>query len=123
MNDGWEQGVLHISMPPRASVRHVPWCLSSVPYDMLLPFVLALFSQAPPSASASPPIDWRTAEQRVLRNHVQLTFSDRFIKAGESYFSPDATRIVFQAVETPEPGKQPEDFYSMFIADVVRDAG
>lgn len=65
---------------------------------------------------------WREAEAQTLRNHVQLTFSDRFLKAGESYFSPDNSRIVFQAIETPAKGTAAEEFYAMYVADVVRDA-
>ncbi|MFM7260742.1 MAG: hypothetical protein ACKO3W_09080, partial [bacterium] len=52
----------------------------------------------------------------------QLTFTDRFIKAGESYFSPDGNRIIFQAIEVPEGEEAPADFYAMFVCDVVRDA-
>jgi hypothetical protein len=52
----------------------------------------------------------------------QLTFPDRFIKAGEAYFSPDAKQIVFQAIEVPEGEESPADFYAMFVCDVVRDA-
>lgn len=62
------------------------------------------------------------AEAPVLTNHVQLTFPDRFVKAGESYFSPDDARIIFQAVETPADNTPPSDFYAMFVADVVRNA-
>jgi dipeptidyl aminopeptidase/acylaminoacyl peptidase len=51
----------------------------------------------------------------------QLTFSDRFIKAGEAYFSPDARRIIFQAVERPTDGSDPEEFYAMYVCDVVSD--
>ena len=52
----------------------------------------------------------------------QITSSERFIKAGESYFSPDAKHIVFQAVERPTDGSDPEDFYAMYVGDVVTDA-
>ena len=52
----------------------------------------------------------------------QLTFPDRFIKAGEAYFSPDMKRIVFQAIEVPESDDAPAEFYAMFVCDVVRDA-
>ena len=52
----------------------------------------------------------------------QLTFPDRFLKAGEAYFSPDATRIIFQAIEQPAAGADPDEFYAMFVCDVVRDA-
>jgi len=68
------------------------------------------------------PIDWRAAEENLLSNQLQLTFPDRYIKAGESYFSPDGTKVVFQAVEVAPGETVPEDFYAMFVADVVRDA-
>src|SRR6185436_6780631 len=66
--------------------------------------------------------DWRVAEQGILEDHVQLTFSDRFIRAGESYFSPDNSKIFFQAVEQPPAGQTADEFYAMFVADVKRDA-
>ncbi|MHC4448155.1 MAG: TolB family protein [Planctomycetota bacterium] len=66
--------------------------------------------------------DWAAAEHGVLANHVQLTFADRFAKAGEAYFSPDDSRIIFQAVEVPPDGEAADPFYAMFVADVVRDA-
>lgn len=78
--------------------------------------------EAPAAQPASgPPLDWRTAEKDWLADHVQLTFPTQFIKAGESYFSPDGLRVVFQAVEVPADGTEAEDFYGMFVADVVRE--
>jgi TolB protein len=74
---------------------------------------------APPEAAARD--DWRAAEDGILANHVQLTFAERFVKAGESYFSPDGSKIIFQAVEQPSAGTEPAPFYAMFVADVVRD--
>ncbi|MEY3025395.1 MAG: hypothetical protein RLZZ238_292 [Planctomycetota bacterium] len=53
----------------------------------------------------------------------QITFPDRFIKAGEAYFSPDMRQIVFQAIEVPAEGVEAEDFYAMFVCDVVTGAG
>ena len=53
----------------------------------------------------------------------QITFSERFIKAGESYFSPDAKHIVFQAIERPTDGSDPDEFYAMYVCDVVRETG
>jgi TolB protein len=84
--------------------------------------LLALAPQAtPPAQPGKPaPIDWRTAEPPVLRNHVQLTFPERFLKAGESYFNADASQIVFQAIERPAEGVEPADFYAMYVADVAR---
>ena len=56
------------------------------------------------------------SEDTVLDNRVQLTFPDRFTKAGEAYFSPDGRRVVFQAVEAPASGSDP---YAMFVADLA----
>jgi Tol biopolymer transport system component len=66
-------------------------------------------------------IDWRQGEADILADHVQLTYSDRFVKAGESYFSPDGSKVIFQAVEVPREGEAAEEFYAMFIASVVYD--
>lgn len=85
--------------------------------------VLFLAGCATSPAHAQAPIDdWAAAEDDVLANHVQLTFADRFVKAGESYFSPDQSRIIFQAVEVPPDGEAADPFYAMFVADVSRDA-
>lgn len=75
-----------------------------------------------PASDASPAIDWHKTEQGILSHHVQLTFSDRFVKAGEAYFSPDDSKVIFQAVEVPAEGERPSEFYAMFVADVKRDA-
>lgn len=64
---------------------------------------------------------WVDAEREVLRNHRQLTFPDRFVKAGEAYFSPDMRRVVFQAIEQPDEGASADEFYAMFVADLDRD--
>jgi hypothetical protein len=62
------------------------------------------------------PDDWRAAEQGILAGHVQLTFPGQFVKAGEAYFSPDGRSIIFQAVDVPPPGKEPGEYYSMYVA-------
>jgi hypothetical protein len=72
---------------------------------------------AVPSPAAKAPIDWRAAE-KTLRGQVQLTLPDRFVKAGEAYFSPDATRIVFQAIERDAQGQPASEHYAMFVADL-----
>jgi hypothetical protein len=71
------------------------------------------------SAATIDPAGWRQAEKGILEDHVQLTFPDRFVKAGEAYFSPDETRIIFQAIEVPPQGAAADEFYAMFIADVA----
>ena len=82
-------------------------------------------ANATPAAAPAPSksTDFRTTEAPVLTHHVQLTFPDRFSKAGENYFSPDDRKIVFQAIEKPADGSAPSEFYSMYVADVVRQGG
>src|SRR5688572_25196207 len=87
----------------------------------LLACALSLQTTPPNGAPvAAPPTDWRTAEAGTLQGHVQLTFADRFVKAGEAYFSHDDRRIVFQAVEKLADGSEPPPHYAMYVADVVR---
>lgn len=67
------------------------------------------------------------SREAMLEDPIQLTTSERFVKAGESYFSDDGQRIIFQAIEQPErkswlESQEPDIHYSMFVADVVRDA-
>lgn len=82
---------------------------------LLLPLLLASTS---PLAS-----DDASPEAANLREVRQLTFPDRFIKAGEAYFSPDMTKLVFQAIEVPAEGEAAEEVYAMFVADLQRGAG
>ena len=49
----------------------------------------------------------------------QLTFNDRFAKAGEAYFSPDGSTVIFQAVERVGEDEIEDPFYAMFLADFV----
>ena len=62
------------------------------------------------------------AEATLLRDPAQLTFRDRFVKAGEAYFSPDGARIIFQAVEVPGANTEADPFYAIFVARLDRDA-
>ena len=75
---------------------------------------------APTAPPAEPPLDV-AAETANLREIRQLTYPERFTKAGEAYFSPDMTKLVFQAIEVPAEGEVAEDFYAMFVADLERD--
>ncbi|MHC4102378.1 MAG: hypothetical protein ACYSW1_16040 [Planctomycetota bacterium] len=77
---------------------------------------------SPGAAAAGDPVDWREAEKGILENHVQLTFSERFVKAGEAYFSPNGARIIFQAIEVSDEGEPADEFYAMYVADLVRNA-
>ena len=71
-------------------------------------------------AAVSDEAAWVQAEKGLLVRAVQLTDSDRFAKAGESYFSPDDSQIIFQAIEAPPEGQEPDDYYAMYVADVMR---
>lgn len=57
----------------------------------------------------------------MLTRHVQLTSRDRFIKAGEAYFSHDKNWVIFQAIEVPKAGEEPDPFYAMYIGRLTRD--
>ncbi len=62
--------------------------------------------------AAAEPEDWAKAEAAYLTNIKQVTFD--FVRAGEGYFSPDGTKIIFQAEEknTGNP------FYQIFVMDL-----
>ncbi|MBI1304240.1 MAG: hypothetical protein GC172_10705 [Phycisphaera sp.] len=79
-------------------------------------FLVAAVVVGPPAATPAPQAEPGVSHAR------QLTFPDRFIKAGEAYFSPDMKKIVFQAIEVVAEGTEPDEFYAMFVCDVVRDA-
>jgi TolB protein len=75
-----------------------------------------------PEAEAPEALDWRELEAPLLTHHVQLTQREWFVKAGEAYFNPDASWIVFQAVPAPPAGQKPDEFYSMYVARLSRNS-
>ncbi|MGP1272130.1 MAG: TolB family protein [Phycisphaerales bacterium] len=77
---------------------------------MLIPAVFAALAVAQPEAD---PGD--AGEARFLTNPVQLTFAKDFVKAGESYFSPDDDLVVFQGVPVPPEGEEPSPHYGMYV--------
>jgi hypothetical protein len=79
-------------------------------------------SPAEPQEDAPAAPAWAEAEAPWLVDHVQLTFPDRFLKAGEAYFNPEVTWIIFQAIEQPAEGEEADTFYSMYVAPLERDA-
>jgi len=52
---------------------------------------------------------------------VLLTDPQRFLKAGEQYFDPTGKRIIFQAIEHPQEGQEPDSDYGMYLADLAFD--
>lgn len=73
------------------------------------------------SARAQPakePPSWNDRESPLLTGHLRLTDPDEFLKAGEAYFNADATRVIFQAIPHPPEGRDPDEHYSMYVADL-----
>lgn len=92
---------------------------------MLNPLLLLALAQPPASpAAAAQPLDWKSAEAPFLADHVQVTFPDKFVKAGESYFDHQTPPrwIVFQAIPRPAAGQALDANYSMYVARLKRDA-
>ncbi len=73
-------------------------------------FLTLLALVADPRAG-DPASDWRKLEAPYLKNIRQVTKD--FARAGEGYFSPDGSQIIFQA---EEKGENP--FYQMFVMDL-----
>jgi Tol biopolymer transport system component len=73
----------------------------------MTPLVLSL------AALAQPPADWPAAEAAHLANIKAVTTG--FVRAGEGYFSPDGTKVIYQAEEkgTGNP------FYQIFVQDLA----
>jgi Tol biopolymer transport system component len=66
-----------------------------------------------PVLAGQPADDWKTPEAKHLANITQVT--DGFVRAGEGYFSPDGTKIIFQA-EEKDTGNP---FYQIFVMDLA----
>lgn len=94
---------------------------------LLLLAVAACAPSQPPHAAQrgeQPAEDWR-ARERALLGPTQLTFDDRFARAGEAYFAPDWNGIendrglvIFQAIERPREGAEADPFYGMFVGRI-----
>ncbi|MBG80761.1 MAG: hypothetical protein CMJ39_08665 [Phycisphaerae bacterium] len=82
--------------------------------------VLAFLHDPPkPPPGAEPPPELTT--HSILGPVDSLTSSREFVKAGESYISPDGTKVIFQAIPVPPEGEEAEDYYGMYLADVIED--
>jgi TolB protein len=84
---------------------------------------VSLFVASAMGANPNPEWDdqWESNERSFLTNHQQLTSEDQFVKAGESYFSHDGKRIIFQGIPVPAKGDEALEHYMMYVCDVVRD--
>lgn len=95
---------------------------------MMNPAMLVVLLAAAQPGSApivqTPTDVWKAAEQPFLSGHVQLTFPDRFARAGEQYFDHQASPqwVIFQAIERPKAGVAAESNYAMFAAKLKRDS-
>jgi Tol biopolymer transport system component len=58
-------------------------------------------------------------ETGTIGTPVLLTDPAVFLKAGESYFDPAGKRIIFQAIEHPEDGQEPDNDYGMYLGDLT----
>jgi TolB protein len=85
-----------------------------------------------PHGSARAPsvnLDWKILESPLLFNHRQLTQREHspggpgFLKAGEAYFDhhQPPKYIIFQAIVVPAEGVEPDPFYAMYAARLLRD--
>jgi TolB protein len=76
-----------------------------------------------PQPEAAAKQAWRSQEAPLLTEHIQITFRNKFLKAGEQYFSPDGSWIIFQATEVPaDVNTPPSPHYSMYVARLNRNA-
>ena len=62
--------------------------------------------------AGDPPADWQKLEAPHLQNIRQIT--QEYVRAGEGYFSPDGSHIIFQA---EEKGENP--FYQQFVMELA----
>lgn len=89
--------------------------------------LFALAAPMPPAALAqeasrsAETADWRRGEAGTLADHVQLTFPEQFLKAGEAYFSPTGRWIIFQATPAAAEGEEASPHYGMYVARLIRD--
>ncbi|MEZ6234283.1 MAG: PDZ domain-containing protein [Phycisphaerales bacterium] len=95
-----------------------------LPAQLLIPCLVAtLAGAAAPAvpAGATPtmarPVAPAVGDEPFLADLAQLTFPDRFQRAGEAYFSPSGRWIIFQAI----PAGATTSNYAMYVARLTRD--
>ncbi len=82
---------------------------------------VALTQQQASSTSQGVSVEAQSKESAMLSHPIQLTGSDRFIKAGEAYFSPHNNSIIFQAIEHPKEGQEASPHYAMYVGTLQQD--
>ncbi len=60
-------------------------------------------------------------EVNAIGEPILLTNPAKFLKAGESYFDPATKRVIFQAIEHPPKGQEPDNDYGMYLGDLSFD--
>jgi hypothetical protein len=75
--------------------------------------VLSIFIQSTPSLHPN--------EKEAIGTPILLTDPSVFLKAGESYFDPATKRVIFQAIEHPDEGEEPDEEYGMYIGALTFD--
>ena len=82
-------------------------------------------SHAGEAGSGALEVSFETAKAGAgpLGRAVQLTTGKEFVKAGESYISPDGSKVIFQAVPVPPQGQDPDEHYGMYLGDLKHDHG
>ena len=91
---------------------------------MILPMTcaaMAIVSATTPDHDQPAPETLWVDEAPVLTHHLRLTSPEQFARAGEAYFDPTGSRIVFQANLVPAEGETMSPHYGMYVADLVRD--
>ncbi|MBC7770865.1 MAG: PD40 domain-containing protein [Pyrinomonadaceae bacterium] len=118
--------VLGLVLAAGAATTIASGCLTAQPADQAAKkpdAKVPAHTDRQPGAAAGEPLDWKTLEAPLLTRHIQVTFRDRFVKAGEQYFSPSGDWIIFQGVEVPKAGQPVDPFYAMYVAKIKKDAG
>jgi len=87
----------------------------------LIGMTTSSFGQHDESHPTTNATDWHESENGVLQNYAQLTSEEYYVKAGEAYFDPDMGWIIYQAVPIPAEGEEPDEHYSMYVAELVYD--
>jgi TolB protein len=86
------------------------WSVLAV--SCLLSICIVQLAYSQPPGAKQPAVDWKTPESANLKNITQITAD--YVRAGESYFSPDMKHIIFQAEE-----REKNPFYQMFVMDLA----